>query len=131
MTTTRKRSTAGTRILRFAATAALAAAIAGAAGVFTGGTVANASVPTGAPVFGAPTTITNLYFPFVPGAVKVFRGRAGAVRGTDVDVYLPDTRNFTVGAATVSTSARTGTAYFIGQSPARPRPNSQDAAAPS
>src|SRR5262245_14905739 len=61
--------------------------------------LAHGSVPTGPPTFAAPTVFTNRWFPFTPGAVKVFRGREDGERSGGVDVYGADTRTFTVGSA--------------------------------
>src|SRR5262249_28804326 len=80
---------------------ALVAAIAAAAAIGSGGG-ARASVPAGPPVFTTPLAITNSFFPVVPGAVRVFSGRKDGARSTVVDLHRADTRDFQVGAATVT-----------------------------
>jgi hypothetical protein len=47
-----------------------------------------------APSFSAPTAITNPWAPFVPGAMKAFRGHADGARLLHVESYLSDTRSF-------------------------------------
>jgi len=58
---------------------------------------ARASVPTGPPVFGNPTNITNSYAPFVPGGVKVYAGHDSGSKTVLVDLFLTDTRVFDIG----------------------------------
>jgi hypothetical protein len=83
--------------------AALAAAalvvVAGVAG--TGATV-RASVPATPPTFTSPLVFTNSYFPFVPAAVKVFRGKSEGARTTVVDIFREDTRDFILDSTTVT-----------------------------
>jgi hypothetical protein len=63
---------------------------------------ADAAAPVDPPVFSNPTNFTNPYFPFTPGAVKVFTGHDGRTRLAVVDLYLADTRQFMLGAQTVT-----------------------------
>ena len=55
---------------------------------------AQAAVPSGPPTFSNPLDITNLYFPFQPGGLKVFNGLSDAVKTVVVDKYLTETRTF-------------------------------------
>lgn len=59
------------------------------------------SVPVGPPTFSTPLDFTNLYFPFEPGAVKVFNGRSSGARVVVVDLYLEETRAFNWGGGVV------------------------------
>lgn len=45
---------------------------------------------------------TSTYFPFAPGAVKVFRGKSDGTRTTVVDLYRADTRAFVFASTTVT-----------------------------
>lgn len=63
---------------------------------------AQAAAPADPPVFTNPTSITNPYFPFVPGAVKIFRGQEGRTRIGVADLYLTDTRTFTLNGNAVT-----------------------------
>jgi hypothetical protein len=45
---------------------------------------------------------TNSYFPFVPGAVKVFRGKSEGARTTVVDIFREETRDFVLDSTTVT-----------------------------
>ncbi|MBI4880019.1 MAG: hypothetical protein HY812_10235 [Planctomycetes bacterium] len=63
---------------------------------------ARASVPAGPPVFTNPLDITNTYFPFVAGGVKVYRGKSDGARTVVVDLYSNDTRVFTWGGGPVA-----------------------------
>lgn len=56
-----------------------------------------ASVPTGPPTFGNPTSITNVHAPFVPGGVKVFAGKDSGSKTVIVDLFLTETRVFDIG----------------------------------
>jgi hypothetical protein len=58
---------------------------------------AAADVPAGAPVFTSPLEITNEFFPFEPGAVRLFIGRDDGARLAVVDLYREETRSFDVG----------------------------------
>lgn len=82
-------------------TTSLLAAAALVVAITTGGG-ARASVPAGTPVFTTPLAIDNTYFPLVPGAVRVFRGKEGGERTTVVDIHRADTRDFEVGGDTVT-----------------------------
>src|SRR5687768_1953214 len=62
---------------------------------------AHAAVPTEPPVFTTPLQITNRFFPVVPGAMKVYSGRNEGERTVVVETVPADTRDFTLGAATV------------------------------
>ena len=53
-----------------------------------------AAVPAGPPTFSNPLDITNLYFPFQPGGLKVYNGLSDAVKNVVVDKYLTETRTF-------------------------------------
>lgn len=65
--------------------------------------VARGDVPTGVPVFSNPTAITNPYFPFTPGDVKVYRGRSGKAKLAATDHYLSETRVFAWNGGAVET----------------------------
>jgi len=82
------------RILTLSALAVLTVAM--ALGALHGdvGPAANAFVPTGTPTFSNPLNITNNYFPFVPGAMKILSGSADGEDILVVDSYLSDTRTF-------------------------------------
>jgi hypothetical protein len=80
----------------------LAIAGAAAAALVALSMTAEAANPVTPPVFSNPTTFTNPYMPFVPGAVKVLTGRDGRTRLTVVDLYLTQTRQFTFGGETVT-----------------------------
>jgi len=54
-----------------------------------------------APGFTDPTAITNVWAPFVPGSVKLFRGRDDGVRTARVESFLAETRDFAWGGGTV------------------------------
>ncbi len=81
---------------------ALAVSIALVAGAGGAPPVAQAAVPSTAPVFTTPLVFTNTFFPFVPGAVKVAQGRSEGARVTDVDIFRSETRSFVLGGATVA-----------------------------
>jgi len=98
---------------RIARTAALFAV--GALVAATSGGGASASVPAGPPVFSDPLTIDNTYFPVVPGAVKVSRGKDGSDRITVVELFRSDTRTFVVGGATVACRALQETEFEGGE----------------
>ena len=53
------------------------------------------------PVFSQPTQITNVWAPFVPGSVKVFRGRDEGVRTAKLWSSLTETRSFEWGGGSV------------------------------
>jgi hypothetical protein len=89
-------NTSGWNPRRWILTLALAAACA----CLSGG--AGAAVPAGDPVFEEPLTITNLYFPVTPGAVKVFGGKDDGKRITLVENHLTETRDFEWNGQTVS-----------------------------
>ena len=72
--------------------AGLVLGIAGLAGI-----PAHASVPTGPPTFSNPTSITNVYAPFVPGGVKVYSGHDGGSKTVIVDLFETQTRTFDIG----------------------------------
>jgi hypothetical protein len=82
--------------------AALAAALALCAGTGGPATSAQASIPTGTPVFSNPTAIDHTFFPFEVGGVKVYGGRESGDRITVVDLYLAATRDFSFGGGTVT-----------------------------
>ena len=89
------------RRVRTATAAALVAVVAIGGAALPSARRAEASSPVTPAVFTAPLAITNTYFPFTPGAVKVLTGRDGRDRLTDVDLYSETTRDFVLGAATV------------------------------
>lgn len=61
-----------------------------------------AAAPEGeGPVFSEPTEITNVWAPFVPGSVKVFRGRDEGVRTAKLWTSLTETRSFAWGGGSV------------------------------
>lgn len=61
-----------------------------------------ADVPAGPPTFSDPTEITNEFFPFEPGAVKVFLGKGeDRERIVVVDLYLKKKRTFEWGGGEV------------------------------
>jgi hypothetical protein len=62
-----------------------------------------AEVPAGPPTFGDPLTFTNEFFPFEPGAFKLYRGKSEGVKTAVVDVFEDDTRDFDWGGGTVET----------------------------
>lgn len=64
--------------------------------------LASAQVPSGPPVFGAPLSITNRYFPFHVGRVKHFEIQQGHTDGEELHAYLPDTRTFAWSGTTVA-----------------------------
>jgi hypothetical protein len=66
------------------------------------GPAARGSVPTGDPVFSDPLNITNTFFPFVPGATKVYRGKSDGERIYVIDRYMTETRTFTWKGQTVT-----------------------------
>jgi hypothetical protein len=53
--------------------------------------------------FSSPLNITNQFFPFEVGAVKVFAGVSDKQKTAVVDIYLPGTRTFVVNGADVDT----------------------------
>ncbi len=56
------------------------------------------------PVFSAdPLTIDNELAPFVPGAVKLYRGKEKGIRTASIDTFTEITRDFTWNGATVAT----------------------------
>lgn len=61
----------------------------------------HASVPSGPPVFTTPLNISNTYQPFQPGAIKVFTGTDHLETAASVDLYLTETRTFSVGGKAV------------------------------
>ena len=81
----------------------LGAALGAACGAFAAGPQARAEVPSAPPVFTQPLEFTNEFFPFTPGDVKVYRGKAGKRRLAATDQYLAETRDFTWKGATVPT----------------------------
>jgi hypothetical protein len=81
---------------------ALAAALVAGAVALSPPHRAEASVPAQPPAFTAPLAFTNPYFPFAPGAVKVFRGVDEGARTVVVDLYMAGTRTFGLGAAQVT-----------------------------
>jgi hypothetical protein len=84
------------------AAAALAAlALGDAAGLAPPLPRAEASVPTGLPVFSDPLAIDNAWVPFHEGGVKVYRGLEGRDRVTVLEQHLPTTRAFDWGGGTV------------------------------
>src|SRR5262245_10820583 len=95
--------------------AARTAALVAVAAVFAAGGGARASIPAGPPVFTTPLDIDNPYFPVVPGAVKVSRGKDGSDRTTVVELFRADTRDFVVGAATVKCRALQETEFEDGE----------------
>lgn len=102
-TTKQGRPTWQCRVRRVVPPAALAAAaLAVVAGVAGTGTSARASVPSAPPTFTSPLVFTNSYFPFAPGAVKVFRGKSDGARVTVVDIFREDTRDFVLDSTTVT-----------------------------
>jgi len=62
---------------------------------------AGADTSSVAPSFSAPTQFTNPFTPFQPGAVKVYAGRSEGAALVIVDLFLAETRSFTLGGATV------------------------------
>ncbi len=73
-------------------------------GSFAGdpGPAARASVPSGTPVFSNPLDITNTYFPFIPGGLKVFRGKSDGEDIVVIDRYLEETRDFAWNGQTIT-----------------------------
>jgi hypothetical protein len=57
-------------------------------------TLARAEVPPGPPTFGDPSNITNVFQPFQPGGMKVYRGRDHGKSVAALDLYLTETRTF-------------------------------------
>ena len=57
---------------------------------------ARASIPIDPPVFTTPLNITNAYQPFQPGAIKMFAGNDQEQSAASADLYLTETRTFTV-----------------------------------
>ena len=56
------------------------------------------------PTFTTPLSITNEFFPFHAGAMKVYRGVDGGQRTAAIEVYEGTTRTFNIpGAGTVET----------------------------
>ncbi len=78
-------------ILRLALGAVLAALL---FGVRASAPDAVAAPPQDTPVFSQPLEITNAVFPVIPGAVKVYSGRARGVPLMIVESHLLDTRTF-------------------------------------
>jgi hypothetical protein len=76
---------------------------------------APAVVPAGPPVFTTPLDITNEFMPFQVDAVKVFTGHSGPERTAVVDLYLEDTRTFTVGLDDVETRVLQETEFANGE----------------
>ncbi len=76
---------------------------------------ARASVPAGPPVFTNPLNITNTYFPFVAGGVKVYRGKSDGARIVVVDLYTSNTRDFNWGGGPVSTRVLQETEFEDGK----------------
>lgn len=76
---------------------------------------AQAAVPVGTPVFTDPLTITNSYFPFPVGGVKVFAGSDEGEATYVVDLYTTTTRTFTVGSTTVEARMLQETEFADGE----------------
>lgn len=55
------------------------------------------------PVFGDPLTVDNPWAPFVPGAVKLYRGKESGVRAAGIDTFTELTRDFEWNGGTVAT----------------------------
>lgn len=83
-----------TNLVRSVVAATVLAIVVASLALMTKTEDARASVPTGTPTFSNPLTFTNRYFPFVPGAIKVFRGKSEGEKTTVVDRYLSETRSF-------------------------------------
>jgi hypothetical protein len=64
--------------------------------------LSRAVVPIGPPTFTNPLNITNVFFPFVPGATKVYTGVDEGKRATGVDVYGDETRIFNLNGQNVT-----------------------------
>jgi hypothetical protein len=62
---------------------------------------ARASVPGASPTFTNPTLFTNTFFPFAPGAMKVFVGKSDGEATQVLDLYRPTTRMVSWGGQTV------------------------------
>lgn len=92
-----------------------AATAAAACALFNGAWPVRAAVPAGPPVFSDPTTFGNPWFPFVPGAVKVFRGVDEGERVTVADVYMPTTRVFDLGGTPVTCRLLQETEFEAGE----------------
>jgi hypothetical protein len=78
-------------------------------------TPAWATVPTGAPTFTHPLSITNAYQPFVPGALKVFAGTKDGRPSVIADLYLTATRTFRVNGVDVPCHILQETEFSAGQ----------------
>lgn len=74
-----------------------------------------AAVPSGTPVFTDGANITNRFFPFVPGGVKVFSGREDGERIALVDLYLTETRAFQWNGSTVTCRGLQETEFEAGE----------------
>lgn len=80
----------------------LVAALAAVAAGTEAPSSARASVPATPAAFSSPLDVTNPFFPVVPGAVKVYRGRSDGSRTSVVDIYLATTREFLVDGVPVA-----------------------------
>jgi hypothetical protein len=69
----------------------------------------------GAPVFTNPLAITNPYFPFVVGGVKVLEGVSQGAQLEVVDTYLATTRTFQLNGVSVATRILTEAEYEDGE----------------
>jgi len=77
-------------------------------------TGAGAETSSVAPSFSAPTQFTNPYMPFQPGAVKIYAGRSEGAVLVIADLFLAETRSFTVGGKTVECAALQETEFEDG-----------------
>jgi hypothetical protein len=72
---------------------------------FLGAVLLPAALPVDpVPTFSDPTHITNPYAPFVPGAVKLFRGKQDGAPTAMLETHLKDTRSFDWQAGSITTS---------------------------
>src|SRR5213594_4290066 len=62
---------------------------------------AQAEVPSGPPTFSHPLNINNPFFPFQPGGLKVYAGRAGGTKTKAIEHYLTATRTFSLNGQNV------------------------------
>ena len=76
---------------------------------------AEASVPTGTPVFSNPTVFTHPLFPFQPGAFRVFTGKSDGEGIVLIDVFSAETRDFPWNGGTVTCRTLQETEFEDGQ----------------
>jgi hypothetical protein len=76
---------------------------------------ANAAPPVDPPVFSSPLNITNPYFPFTVGGIKLFAGLSDRRPVAFMDLYLDETRPFQVNGGNVPTRILQETAFEDGK----------------